>query len=60
MVGGGPWDFSVTPVPIGLGFLGLLSVFVVGLGELDLGLRLDKIHLAFLAFTRPGFDRDKP
>ena len=38
--GGGPCDFSVTPVPIGLGFLTGLGL---GLGQLDLGLGLDNL-----------------
>ena len=39
---GGPCDYCVTPVPIGLGFLFLTGLgLVLGLGRLDLGLELD-------------------
>ena len=41
-VGGGPFDFGVTPVPIGLGF-GFRTALVLGLGLRgpDLGVGLD-------------------
>ena len=41
-MGGGLWDYSVTPVPIGLGFL-IWTVLGLGLGLRgpDLGLGLD-------------------
>ena len=49
MGGGGLWDFSVTPVPIGLGFLTGLGL-VLGLGGLDLGLVLDNLNLTDVEF----------
>ena len=44
-MGGGPCDYCVTPVPIGLGF-GFRTASVLGLGLKgpDLGLGLDNIH----------------
>ena len=48
LVGGGPCDFSVTPVPIRLGFLSGLGL---GLGQLDLGLGLDNICIGIIFFT---------
>ena len=52
VVGGGLWDYSVTPVPIGLGFLTGLGL---GLGlrgpDLGLGLTILATHWSLLEVT---------